>query len=115
MPSTSASRLIQLYVGVDIAAKTFTAAWRSAEGTPSRAHTFDQDSPGYLAFQRQLQATSVPASQTRVVMEATGVYWVSLAVTLEAAGYEVGVVNPAQARDFAKGLGLRAKTDALDA
>jgi transposase len=50
-----------------------------------------------------------------IVMEATGVYHRGLAGELVAAGHVVAVVNPRQARDFAKGLGINAKTDAIDA
>ena len=48
-------------------------------------------------------------------MEATGNYWVALAVTLHEAGYRVAVVNPRQAHHCAKAQLRRAKTDALDA
>jgi transposase len=48
-------------------------------------------------------------------MEATGSYWISLATTVVAAGFAVSVINPKQARDFAKALLKRAKTDAIDA
>ncbi|MFN8485012.1 MAG: IS110 family transposase [Anaerolineae bacterium] len=112
---TSVSAPFQLYVGVDIAAKTFTGAWRRAEEPASRPVTLDQDAPGYHALVSKLQATGVASHHTRVLMEATGVYWVTLAVTLHAAGYTVCVINPAQARDFARGIGQRSKTDALDA
>lgn len=50
-----------------------------------------------------------------VVMEATGGLEKSLAAELTEAGLAVVVANPRQVRDFAKGLGLLAKTDALDA
>ena len=50
-----------------------------------------------------------------IVMEATGGYEAALACALQAAGYRVAVVNPRQARDFAKGMGFLAKTDRLDA
>jgi transposase len=49
------------------------------------------------------------------VLEATGSYWISLAVFLHQAGYAVSVVNPAHAHAFARSLPRRAKTDALDA
>ncbi len=49
------------------------------------------------------------------MVEATGNYWVALAVTLHEAGYRVSVVNPRQAHHFAKAQLRRAKTDALDA
>lgn len=50
-----------------------------------------------------------------VVMEATGGLEKSLAAELAEAGLAVVVANPRQVRDFAKGLGLLAKTDAIDA
>lgn len=48
-------------------------------------------------------------------MEATGSYWITLATVLAEAHFAVIVINPAQARDFAKALLKRAKTDAFDA
>ena len=54
-------------------------------------------------------------AEVLVVMEATGGYEVELALALEEAGLGVRVVNPRQVRDFAKGKGLLAKTDSLDA
>jgi transposase len=49
-----------------------------------------------------------------VVMEATGVYHEAAAYALTQAGVKVSVVNPAQVRDFGKGLAVRTKTDATD-
>jgi len=53
--------------------------------------------------------------QTLLVLEATGSYWVALAVTLHEAGYAVAVLNPAQLHNYAQSLPRRGKTDALDA
>jgi len=50
-----------------------------------------------------------------VVMEATGGYEAALACALQAAGLPVVVINPRQARDFARSMGRLAKTDAVDA
>jgi transposase len=50
-----------------------------------------------------------------VVMEATGGYEAALACALQAAGLAVVVINPRQARDFARSMGRLAKTDAIDA
>lgn len=104
----------RLFVGVDIAAATFTAAWMAAGAAPGPPVTHPQRPAGYAALQRQLAATAPPAD-TLVVLEATGSYWVALAVTLHAAGYGVSAINPLQAHHFAKAQLRRAKTDPLDA
>jgi transposase len=50
-----------------------------------------------------------------VVLEATGGYERGLLCALQAAGITVARVNPRQARDFAKSMGVLAKTDRVDA
>ena len=54
-------------------------------------------------------------SPTLIVMEATGGYEAASAIALAVAGLPIAVVNPRQARDFAKSLGRLAKTDKIDA
>ena len=56
-----------------------------------------------------------PMGPAVVAVEATGGYETVVAATLAAAGLAVVVVNPAQVRAFARALGRRAKTDAIDA
>ncbi|MCK6391516.1 MAG: IS110 family transposase [Azonexus sp.] len=51
----------------------------------------------------------------RVLLEATGRYERHVASELLEAGFDVTVVNPRQARDFARALGKLAKTDRIDA
>jgi transposase len=104
-----------LYVGIDIAADTFTAAWRTPGGSPTAPLTRDQTPAGIAALQQRLAATQVAPAATLVVLEATGNYWVALAVALHEADYVVSVINPLQAHHFAKAQLRRAKTDALDA
>ncbi len=50
-----------------------------------------------------------------VVLEATGGFETAAASALGAAGVGLAVVNPKQVRDFAKALGILAKTDRIDA
>lgn len=50
-----------------------------------------------------------------VVMEATGGLERPVRAVLEQAGLPCAVVNPRQVRDFAKSMGILAKTDSLDA
>jgi transposase len=107
--------LYQLFVGVDIAATSFTAAWTLSSPARERARTFAQTPDGFAAFQAALATSGVEPTETLIVLEATGSYWITLAVTLHQAGYAVSVINPAHAHAFARSLPRRAKTDALDA
>jgi transposase len=50
-----------------------------------------------------------------IVLEATGGYEVTVAAELQSIGFPVAVVNPRYVRDFARSVGILAKTDALDA
>ena len=50
-----------------------------------------------------------------VVLEATGGYEAAAVAALHLAGVPVAVVNPRQARDFARVIGRHAKTDRVDA
>lgn len=105
----------QLFVGIDIAAATFTATWSTAMTDPIQPATLPQTPDGYHQFQHQLCATGIPPAATLVVLEATGSYWVTLAVILHQAGYAVSVAHPNHITNYAKSLPRRAKTDACDA
>ncbi|WP_244164178.1 IS110 family transposase [Caballeronia sordidicola] len=54
-------------------------------------------------------------SVSLVVMEATGGYQSACCCALQAAGLTVAIINPRQARDFARAMGRLAKTDKVDA
>ena len=57
--SISNGTTYRLYVGIDIAAKTFTASWMTPEGRPSPALSFEQSPAGFAALQEHLQTTGV--------------------------------------------------------
>lgn len=96
-----------IFVGLDVAQADLEIALRpSAEGW-----TVANDELGIAALVARLQAVQ-PAL---IVLEATGGLEVAVTSALAAAGLPVVVVNPRQARDFAKATGPLAKTEALDA
>lgn len=95
-------------VGIDVAKAHVDCAVLGAEFA---ARQFANDIDGHSALAAALQ----PLGVALVVMEATGGYESALACALQAAGFAVAVVNPKQARDFAKGMGRLAKTDRIDA
>ncbi len=100
------------FVGIDIAAATFTAAWST--GGQWHVATLDQRRPDYGRLAHQLRRLA-PPEQTLVVMEATGTYWLALAWFLHEAGFGVSVINPQQAKLFARLEMQHAKTDRIDA
>jgi transposase len=108
-----ASPQYQLFVGVDIAAKTFTVAWQGAQ--QMKPQTLDQSSEGFSRLHQALQKTGIAPEHILVVMEATGAYWAALATFLVRQGFVVSVINAMQAHHFAKALLQTAKTDAIDA
>jgi len=106
----------QLFVGVDIAYRTFTVASLAPGAKPKREpKAYTQTTQDFARFQKRLQEHGMEPAAILVVMEATGSYWVALATCLHQAGYAVSVINPAQAHYFAKAQLRRAKNDALDA
>ena len=60
------------------------------------------------------KVTSQSFEQIQVSIEATGVYHLGIAKFLQGKQLIVCVINPLQAHYYAKGLGMRAKTDRLD-
>lgn len=100
---------IVTWIGIDVAKETVDVAWQHADQTHRRSSK--NTCEGLAQLLRQLP----PAQQARVVVEATGGYERRLVAALWDAGYPVAVVNPRQVRDFAKALGILAKTDRIDA
>jgi transposase len=105
----------RLFVGIDVAAKTFTASWTTDRTHYARAMTFEQTDAGLAQFQQYLHPTGIAPGDTLVVLEATGSYWIALAVALDSAGFVVSVVNPAHVSYWAQSLPRHGKTDPLDA
>ena len=77
----------------------------------SRSQRFANDAAGMESLTALLRQEGVDL----VVLEATGGYEAATAAALQAAGMAVAVINPRQARDFAKSMGVLAKTDKVDA
>lgn len=103
-------------IGADVSKKSLDCALMvSNEPLKLRSKVVPNTQPGCLALIewacRQVNCT---AAELHVVMEGTGVYHEAAAYALTQAGVKVSVVNPAQVRDFAKGLAIRSKTDASD-
>jgi transposase len=89
------ARSYRLFVGIDVSARTCTVASMRAGETPSRALTIDQTPSGFAQLQHHLLTLEPDPSAILVVMEATGTYWMRLALHLIDAQIAVSVINPA--------------------
>ena len=96
-----------VYIGIDVSKAQLDLAMRPA-GTHSQV---TNDSEGITALLKQVQELQ----PTLIVLEATGGLETAATAALVVAGQPVAVINPRQARDFAKSLGRLAKTDKIDA
>ena len=102
-----------LYVGVDVAKAELVSALY-VPGRDTRLPTVSNDATGFEALATHVEAARGTAT-VRLIVEPTGGYEGGLLVWAHARGWQVVLVNARQVRDWAKGQGQRAKTDALDA
>lgn len=99
-------------VGVDVAKASFETGFSDRSST--RSHTNDE--AGHAALLTHLEQLCKEGARIGlIVLEATGGLEAELAWALQLAGWPVVVVNPRQARDFARSMGKLAKTDSIDA
>jgi transposase len=95
------------YVGIDVS----KAHLDVAVGSDGELWRVSNDESGHAQLLEKLREVKTAL----VVMEASGGYEAVAAGVLWNAGLGVAVVNPRQVRDFARGMGKLAKTDAIDA
>lgn len=95
---------IIMVAGIDISKDKFDV---KVEG--GKTLVLDNNPSGFQRLKKALKGV------TRVLMEATGTYYIQLAEYLHAEGFEVVVVNPAQAKFFSRYKLRRNKTDKVDA
>jgi len=105
--STLSNSNVPAWFGVDVSSKSLDLA----DFPLSCSDTFDNDPKGIAHLVQVLQKRNV----ARIVVEATGGYEVPLVVALHEAKLPVALVNPRQARNYARALGILAKTDRIDA
>jgi transposase len=103
-------------IGCDVSKKKLELALLlSLEPLKLRSKVVENHQPGWRALiDWACRQANCSAGELHVVMEATGAYHEAAAYALSQAGVKVSVVNPAQVRDFAKGIAVRSKTDASD-
>jgi transposase len=96
-----------VYVGIDVSKKGLDV---DSYPKSNRAH-FSNDDAGHYSLVEALRLRE----PKWIIVEATGGLETAVVGQLAGAGLPVVVINPRQARDFAKALGILAKTDEVDA
>lgn len=99
-------------VGIDVGCKELVIV-ELVKGKARKAKSFENSPVGHQAI---IQLIEKLKGNTRVCIEATGIYHFDLAIALsQSKQLEVMVINPKSAHNFAKVLMTRSKTDAIDA
>lgn len=96
-----------MFVGIDVSKANLDVC----QLAPGELSQIANDSAGHAALCKTFQAQPIAL----IVLEATGGYERACASALSLAGLPVIVINPRQAREFARSQGTLAKTDRLDA
>jgi hypothetical protein len=99
---------VDRYAGVDVSKARLDVAVRPT----GERYSVANDPEGIDTLLGRLEEAGPPEL---VVLEATGGFERPAAMALATSGIPVAVVNPRQARDFAKATGTLAKTDRIDA
>ena len=100
-----------VHAGVDVSKERLDVSIRRNEAAEHTSFGVTNDEAGIETLVARLMAEC----PVLVVLEATGGFERSVIAALAAAGLPVAVVNPRQARDFARATGRLAKTDRIDA
>jgi transposase len=99
----------KVVVGIDISKDSFDVALPVRDKEAYQHLKFNNTAAGFKKLCPHLPAAS------HCVMEASGVYYLPLAVYLHQQGMQVSVVNPLTIRRFSQMRLMRAKTDKKDA
>jgi transposase len=104
------------YLGIDVSkAKLDAKLLVQAQPVKFRSKTVPNTASGIATLLAwSTHQAGCELSQLHVLMEATGPYHERAAATCFDAGARVSVLNPAQVKEFARGLAVKSKNDSLD-
>lgn len=101
------------YLGIDVSKAKLDCVLLDSPTGKRKSKVVANSPEGYTALLNWLAKQN--AAATHVIMEPTGVYHEAAALALTDAGLPLSLVNPAQLRRYAQGIGVKTKTDATDA
>jgi transposase len=102
---------MEVILGVDVSSQTLDACLQTPKHVKPMFKTVAYTPEGC----KKLLAWAGRHKVTRCAMEATGGYELAIAQRVMQAGIKLYIANPNRIRHFAKGDGILAKTDKVDA
>jgi len=103
------------YLGMDVAKAKLDCCLLLDEASGKRkTKVVKNTQSGITDLLAWVAKQNVSPEALHIVMEATGVYHEQAAMALADAGVMVSIINPAQVKDFGRGLAVRTKTDGVD-
>ena len=103
------------YLGMDVAKAKLDCCLLLDEASGKRkTKVVNNTRSGITDLLAWIAKQHVAPEELHVVMEGTGVYHEQAALALADAGVTVSIANPAQVKDFGRGLAVRTKTDGVD-
>ncbi len=100
------------YLGVDVSKAKLDCLLLDSTTGKVKSKSIQNTNAGFKQLIEWLAEKKAP--NAHVIMEPTGVYHEPAALALTDAGLTLSLVNPAQLRQFAQGLGVKSKTDKAD-
>ena len=104
-----------LYLGIDVAKAKLDCCLLLDDASGKRkTKVVNNTKSGVVDLLAWITKQNISTEELHVVMDATGVYHEQAALALADTGVIVSIVNPAQVKDFGRGLAVRTKTDGVD-
>lgn len=104
-----------IYLGIDVSkAKLDCSLLLDATCIKRKSKSVTNNKSGIATLLEWVEKQGILLTNLHAVMEGTGVYHEQAAIALHDAGVTVSIANPAQVKDFGKGLAVRTKTDGVD-
>jgi len=103
------------YLGMDVAKAKLDCCLLLDEASGKRkTKVVKNTQSGIVDLLTWVAKQNISPEELHIVMEATGIYHEQAAMALADVGVMVSIINPAQVKDFGRGLAVRTKTDGVD-
>jgi transposase len=100
------------YLGIDVSKAKLDCELRNANTEKVKSKVVPNTTDGFKKLLEWLKKND--AASAHIILEPTGVYHELAAFFFADAGFTISLVNPAQVRQFAQGIGIKNKTDKMD-